>query len=91
MLYEYGHISPFRFSQCLVLRLPYVYFPLVIVMYILLDTSRCPFDLAEAESELIAGYVTEYSSTVFSLVFLCEYGNIIACALLLQLVAFSFA
>ncbi len=60
------------------------------MLYILLDTSRCPFDLTEAESELVAGYVTEYSGSVFSLVFLCEYGNIIAAAVLIQMFTCSF-
>ncbi|USI71756.1 NADH-quinone oxidoreductase subunit NuoH [Sphingomonas morindae] len=46
------------------------------------ETSRTPFDLTEAESELVAGYQTEYSSMAFALYWLGEYANVILmCAL----------
>jgi NADH-quinone oxidoreductase subunit H len=54
-------------------------FPMAIVFFIssLAETQRAPFDLTEAESELVAGYQTEYSSMSFALYWLGEYANVI--------------
>ena len=54
-------------------------FPMAVVFFIssLAETARPPFDLTEAESELVAGYQTEYSSMSFALFWLGEYANVL--------------
>jgi NADH-quinone oxidoreductase subunit H len=59
-------------------------FPMAVVFFIssMAETFRTPFDLVEAESELVAGHQTEYSSMSFALFWLGEYGNVLLmCAL----------
>jgi len=67
----WGLLNGFGFNPLL--------FPLAVMFLIsaMAETARAPFDLTEAESELVAGYQTEYSSMSFALFWLGEYGNVL--------------
>lgn len=67
------------------------FFPIFILFAIsgLAETNRPPFDLPEAEAELVAGYIVEYSAVGFALFFIGEYSNIILSSTLSVLLFFG--
>jgi len=66
-------------------------FPLLIVYFIsgVAETNRAPFDVAEGESEIVAGFHVDYSGMAFAVFFLAEYANIILIAALTSLMFFG--
>ena len=70
--------SVWFFENWYVWRNPLGY--LIYIVCAIAETNRAPFDLPEAESELVAGYHTEYSSMRFAMFFIGEYANMLAVA-----------
>ncbi|WKL56595.1 NADH-quinone oxidoreductase subunit NuoH [Asticcacaulis sp. ZE23SCel15] len=68
-----------------------VMFPVMIMFYVsaLAETNRPPFDLPEAELELVAGYQVEYSSTPYLLFMIGEYANIVLMCALITILFFG--
>src|SRR5258706_5376328 len=69
-------------------------FPLSLAFFIFLvaafaETNRLPFDLPEAEAELIAGYHTEYSAMKFSMFYIAEYSNMVTASALMTTLFFG--
>jgi NADH-quinone oxidoreductase subunit H len=81
------HIVNFQEHVWLVFPL----FPLFVLFFIsaLAESNRPPFDLPEAEGEIVAGYNVEYSSIIFTLFYISEYGNIVLLSVLTTILFFG--
>lgn len=75
-------------SYCWVLGYMYL-FPFWLFSTIA-ETHRAPFDFSESESELVSGFNTEYSGSLFAFIFLTEYSTLLASCLLISWVFFPF-
>jgi NADH-quinone oxidoreductase subunit H len=65
-------------QKCIWFVFPFLPCFVVFTVCALAETNRTPFDLPEAEAEIVAGYNVEYSSIFFAMFFLAEYGNIMS-------------
>ena len=73
----------------LLLILPLFSLYLSYLLSIVSETTRSPFDLVEAESELVGGWATEYPGIYFSLFFMAEYCNVMLLSSLASIYFFS--
>nr|ARH54389.1 NADH dehydrogenase subunit 1 [Gastrallus laevigatus] len=85
MLGSFNFLSFFYFQKYLWFIVLFLPLSFMMVVSLLAETNRTPFDFAEGESELVSGFNIEYSSGGFALIFLAEYSNILFMSFLCSL------
>ncbi len=86
---SFSFVDVVLFQEGLWLIFPLFPFWILFVISMLAETNRAPFDLPEAEAELVAGYNVEYSAIAFAMFFLAEYGNMILMSIVSSLFFFG--
>nr|ANC65477.1 NADH dehydrogenase subunit 1 [Hirudo medicinalis] len=84
---DMSKISVYSYSMVM-----FLLFPVMMMWFItnLAETNRSPFDFAEGESELVSGFNIEYGSSLFAIIFMAEYCNILFMSLVTSLVFMTF-
>jgi NADH-quinone oxidoreductase subunit H len=82
-------LSIVLFQSSIFFIVPFLPSLFMFLVSILAETNRAPFDLPEAESELVSGYNVEYASAGFALFFLAEYGSMILMSAFTSLIFFG--
>nr|YP_010324918.1 NADH dehydrogenase subunit 1 [Haemaphysalis tibetensis]UNO54047.1 NADH dehydrogenase subunit 1 [Haemaphysalis tibetensis]UNO54086.1 NADH dehydrogenase subunit 1 [Haemaphysalis tibetensis]UTV01451.1 NADH dehydrogenase subunit 1 [Haemaphysalis tibetensis] len=79
-----------KIQENLMMILSFSFLFVIWLLICLAETNRTPFDLSEAESELVSGFNIEYGSWLFAIIFMSEYGMIMAISLLTNYLFFGF-
>jgi NADH-quinone oxidoreductase subunit H len=94
IIYSFGTINLLEIlyrENGIKLIFPLLPISLLLTISIIAECNRAPFDLPEAESELVAGFMTEYSGVAFAFWFLGEYANMILMSTLFNILFFGFS
>nr|UXX50231.1 NADH dehydrogenase subunit 1 [Haemaphysalis concinna] len=87
---SYGVNSLIKIQENQMMVFSFSFLFLIWMMICLAETNRSPFDLAEGESELVSGFNIEYGSWLFAIIFMSEYGMIMAISVLTNFMFFGF-
>nr|YP_010329473.1 NADH dehydrogenase subunit 1 [Haemaphysalis colasbelcouri]UNO54008.1 NADH dehydrogenase subunit 1 [Haemaphysalis colasbelcouri] len=80
-----------KFQENIMFMMGFSFMFLIWLLICLAETNRTPFDLSEGESELVSGFNIEYGSWLFAMIFMAEYGMIMAISILTNYLFFGFS